>query len=146
MWWTEALAPMLALWLLFPARSPPPIPPLTSQVTEAEKEAEEAAGAALAFSWKAASSPKKFARGGSASENERVACASDFAAEEDEGEGGGVRLERLERRWRGREDGEGAGGARDGESGRLTPHPAKRSCILFSRCWKFSKGRARLLA
>ena len=94
MWWAEALASMLALCL--PERAPP-TPRRTSQATEAEEEADEAAKAALAFSLRAASSsPKKFARGGSVSEKEREASASDFAAEEDVGKGDARRLERLE--------------------------------------------------
>ena len=91
------MAPMLLLlWL------PPIPPPLTSQATESD---EEEAGAAvavalLAFSLKAAAPsplPKKFARGGRVSEKERVACASDFAAEDDEGKEGARHLQRLGR-------------------------------------------------
>lgn len=126
-----------------------PIPPRTSHATEegeAEAEAETEKGAAV-FSLPKASS--KFARGGSVSENERAACASDCAASEDEGEEFKRRFEEGERRrlWRCCEEaieeeereGDSSEEARGDESGRRTPQPEKRSCFHFWVLFDFAK-------
>lgn len=120
---------------VFPEATASPSPnPLPSQ--ETGRAAAAGAAAATLFSFtdspkaKASSGP---ARGGSVSENERAACASDLAAGEDE-EVGGEGKRRLQERCG---DGEGArhsseSGTRGEWSGRRTPQPAKRSC-----CFRF---------
>jgi len=128
-------------WLLLFA----PIPPRTSHATDEghaqEAEAEKGAAGLFSLSEESKASSKFARRGGSVSENERAACASDFAASEDEGEGFKTLFdfEEEEERWRclceeaSEEEGREADSseARGDESGRRTPQPEKRSCFFW---------------